>query len=130
VNKPFNSKLFTSNPSKWIDVIELPTNAKPTARRRRMEIAFVLVPLAELARMAEATNSRRLFVWAWIRYEIWRTKSATLSISNEALRPYGINRDMKIRALRDIARTGAITIQQCGKQAVVVTVNEKYLSQV
>jgi hypothetical protein len=102
---------------------------RPTARKQRVETAFVLLPLKELAQIAEATNNRKLFVWAWILYEVWRTKSTTLPISNLALQPYGISPDTKMRALRDIASTGAIIIRQSGKQAVEVTVNEKFVPQ-
>jgi hypothetical protein len=123
-------KRYSPGAKKWIKVEVLNPDGQPTARRRRMETAFVQVPLKEAAAIAKVTNCKKFFVWLWLLHEAWRTKSTTASVSNGALEPYGINRDMKYRALKDIARTGAITIHSLHRHAVKVTVNEKFLSEI
>jgi hypothetical protein len=92
-----------------------------------METAFVQVPLSEAAHIAKTTRNTALFVWVWLLYEAWRTKNPTVTVTNGPLELYDIDRYAKYRALKALANTGAITLHRCGRQAVVVTVNEKFL---
>jgi hypothetical protein len=79
-------KRYSPGFERYLDAEVLnPDAGQPTARRRRIERAFVQVRLKEAAAMAKATNCKKLFVWLWLLYEAWRTKSMTVSVPNGAL---------------------------------------------
>jgi hypothetical protein len=103
------------------------STAKPTARKRQMETAFSRVPLKEAAAIAKKTRNLTLFIWQWLLYEAWRAGNATISVSNGPLGLYEIDRHAKYRALKALAKLGAITIHRSGKQAIRVTIHEKFL---
>jgi hypothetical protein len=96
---------------------------KPAARKRRMAgNAYARVLLKTMAAAAKASNTKRAFIWIWLQYETWRTRSATVSISNGELEQYGITRQVKYLALADYERAGLITIQKQNRHSLVVTV--------
>jgi hypothetical protein len=115
-------KRYSAGVKKWIDVEVLNPDGQPTTRRRRIERAFVQVPLKRFARACKASNNLKAFVWAWLEYEVWHTKSTTVSVLTGALKQYGISRNVKRRALKDFERGGMLTIHKSSRRSVKVTV--------
>jgi hypothetical protein len=122
------NKAFSPGLKRWIKIEEvLSTGAKPTARKQRIKHAFAIVPLESSAEIAKTTRNLTLFIWQWLLYEAWRTKSTTIKMSNGPLKPYNIDRFTKYRTLNAFAQTGAITLHKAGKRAIIVMLNEKFL---
>jgi hypothetical protein len=113
-------RAYSRSTGKWIEVDTLPSTAKPSAKRQRLEGAFVLVPLKLAAEAFRANRAHKAFVLLWLLYLAWRSKSTVISIPNGELEHYGINRREKIKALRDYAEAGLIKVRQEGRRAVVV----------
>jgi hypothetical protein len=108
---------------RWHKIITKPDpGVKPTAReRRRADNPYTMLLLQSAAAAAKAARSQKMFVWVWLQYEAWRTKSATVVITNDELGLYGINREAKRQALLDFETAGLITVKRKGLQAVAVT---------
>ena len=117
--------LFSPYTSKWCKVCDKPApeGEKLTARaRRRAANPRIMVLLKSAATAATATRSPRMFVWLWLQYEAWRTKSATVTVTNGELAFYGINRERKRQALLDLEASGLIEVERSGLEAVTVTI--------
>ena len=90
--------------------------------RRKQTDPFAMVPLAAAARAAKATRSpQRLFVWLVLLYRVWQEKSRTVTLSNQALKPYRISRHTKDRALADYEAAGLVRVRRQGTKTVMVT---------
>jgi hypothetical protein len=94
---------------------------KPAARVRRAQTAFVQLDLKTLAAVCKASRCQGAFIWAFIRYEAWRHNNATVKVSNEALKVYGIHRNAKRRTIDILEQIGLIAVERKGKQAIAVT---------
>jgi hypothetical protein len=81
-----------------------------------------MVLLKSAAAAAKTTRSPRMFVWLWLQYEAWRTRSATVTATNSELEFYGINRERKRQALLDFEASGLIQVERSGLEAVIVTI--------
>jgi hypothetical protein len=117
--------LFSPYTGKWCKVFDKPApeGAKLTARaRRRAANPRIMVLLKSAAAAAKATRSPRMFVWLWLQYEAWRTKSATVTATNSELEFYGVNRERKRQALLDFEASGLIRVERSGLEAVTVTI--------
>jgi hypothetical protein len=117
--------LFSPYTSKWCKVFDKPAleGRKLTARaRRRAANPRTMVLLKSAAAAAKATRSPRMFVWLWLQYEAWRTRSATVTATNSDLEFYGINRERKRQALLDLEASGLIQVERTGLEAVTVTI--------
>jgi hypothetical protein len=112
---------YSPGAKKWVEVEEPVVPTRPSAKRRRLEKAYAQVGLKEAAAAFKANRAHKAFVWVWLQYEAWRTKSATVTLPNGELEQYGINRELKRRALRDYAEAGLLTINQRGTKSIVVT---------
>jgi hypothetical protein len=122
--------IFSPYTGKWCKITTKPDpEAKPTARtRRRADNPRTMILLQSAAAAAKAARSPKMFVWLWLQYEVWRTKNAVVSMTNNELKFYGINREAKRQALLDFKTAGLITIEWKGRRAVTVTlVDPDYL---
>jgi hypothetical protein len=52
----------------------------------------------------------------------WRTKCATVTVTNSELEFYGINRERKRQALLDLEASCLIRVERSGLEAVTVTI--------
>jgi hypothetical protein len=116
--------IFSPYTGKWCKITTKPDpEAKPTARaRRRANNPYSQLLLQSFATATKASRSQKAFVWAWLQYQIWRTKAATVDLTNGELAFYGINRELKRRAIRQYEKAGLITVERRGREAVAVTV--------
>ena len=96
---------------------------KPSAKKQKakQEEAFALVPLARAAEVTKCTKTQGAMVWIVLIYLAWKNKNPTVSLSNETMRQYGVNRHVKYRALARLEAAGIITIKWRNKQSPIVT---------
>jgi hypothetical protein len=96
---------------------------KPSAKKQKakQEEAFALVPLARAAEVTKCTKTQGAMVWIVLVYLAWKNKNPTVSLSNETMRRYGVNRHVKYRALAMLEAAGIITIEWRNKQSPIVT---------
>jgi hypothetical protein len=90
-------------------------------RARKASDRFVEVPLWWAEQAARATSTPKAFVWIWLLHMAWRAKNSTFTISNEQLRAFGVHRNTKYQALRELERAGLIQVSREGKKAPLVT---------
>jgi hypothetical protein len=81
----------------------------PLRRRRKRSLCC---PLTWAAKAAIATNTPKALVWVWLVQQARRTRSNTVTMSNEVLAKHGISRKVKALALRQLGRAGLITIER------------------
>jgi len=100
------------------------SEARSAAGHPRRKRAFVSLSLTEIAVAAQAMNCPRVFVWAWLKYRMWQTKSATVAVSNRALIGYGIDRYAKYHALAQLEAAGLVRVERRTRRTPVVTLIE------
>src|SRR5262249_42112399 len=105
------------------EVDTLASTTQPSARQRRLERAYVQLPLKQAAAAFKANRAHKAFVWVWLQYLAWEKKSATFSLPNDGLEQYGISRDVKWRSLRDYEKADLITLEQSGRHSTIVTLS-------
>jgi hypothetical protein len=78
---------------------------------KRSKPLFTQVPLELAARAAKATDGQRMLVWVLILHRCWKERTQTVPVTNDMMRKYGINRHVKVRALRQLETAGLVTVQ-------------------
>jgi hypothetical protein len=91
--------------------------------KRKKQEPFVKVPLARASKVAAVLGGKRMLVWLWILHQSWQRQSSTVTVTNTALKKYGINRMTKHRALKELEAIGAIMVDWRGKKNPVVTLS-------
>jgi hypothetical protein len=104
VDKNGQRWIFSPYTVKWckLTVKPGPEDEKPSARVRRRDAN----PYSRLLLKSFATA----------------TKCASVDLTNGELEFYGIQRELKRRAIRQYEKAGLITVQRCGREAMAVTV--------
>jgi hypothetical protein len=103
-----------------VETVEVKRRAKLTKWAHVTE-AYALVPLSWGAQMAKCSKARHVMVWLVLAHLARKQKSATVSLSNEILKPYGVNKQMKYRALARLEAAGVIKLGRQGNQSLSVT---------
>jgi hypothetical protein len=116
-------KQYAYSPSvgKMVEVDTLASTTQRSARQRRLERAYVQLPLKQAAAAFKANRAHKAFVWVWLQYLAWEKKSATFSLPNDGLEQFGITRSVKHRALKDYEKASLLTVEQRGHHSMVVT---------
>ena len=105
-----------------VETLEMPDMAvRRTKKTKRKEEEFAIVPLQWAAGIAKDTNTQRALVWIALLYLSWKAKGRTFPVSNVALTRYGIAKDTKLRALKNLAAVGRIAIEWKDGCAPLVT---------
>jgi hypothetical protein len=102
-----------------------PTNleelqARAPAKRKKID-PFAKVKLKPAAQAFKALNCQKAMVWVWLVHRSWKRQSPTVSVPNEALRAYGVSREVKRRALKDLEAAGLIEVDYRPYKNPVVT---------
>ncbi len=92
--------------------------AAPVKHKRQ---PFVKVPMALAARAACATGSQRMMVWLYVLHRCWQRQAPSIVLSNSALMAYGISREVKRQALKDLAAAGLIVVDYRPNKNPIVT---------
>ena len=74
-----------------------------------------MVPLA-LARACAALNCPKAMVWVWLVHQARKTGKRTVAVPNRVLAKYGVSREVKRRALRQLEAAGLITVERRPKE--------------
>jgi len=97
---------------------ELHAAAPPKQRTR----PCVQIPLKLAGHAAAATGGKRLLVWLLILHRSWLQQTPTVMVTNTMVRKYGISREMKRRALKQLEAAGLIAVEWRGTKNPIVTV--------
>jgi hypothetical protein len=100
------------------DVITKPVVSKS---QKALQEGFAMIPLTWAARVAKAVSDPSYLVLAVLTYLLWKTQKPVVILSNECLRPFGINRYAKYRALARLEKAGVIHVEHQPRRAPVVT---------
>jgi len=100
--------------------------ARAPAKRRKQQ-PFVKVPLKEAARAAAASGCQQMMVWLYILHRSWKLQKASFAVPSGALRSFGISKEVKRRALRNLEAAGLIIVERhtC-KNPIVTLVGSVY----
>jgi hypothetical protein len=91
--------------------------AQPKSRRRAKG-RFVVAELESLKTASKAVNTPLgLMVWLFIVYRTRLHRTHTVSVSNEALAKWGVERRAKYSALRQLEGAGLIRVERKGKRS-------------
>jgi hypothetical protein len=99
----------------------VPARLIPSKKQLRQREHFVMVPLWWAERAAQATNTPKAYVWVWLLYRAWQTRSNRVVMSNMHL-PAGVNRFAKKRALAELEAAGLIRVEPQGQGRAPVAI--------
>jgi hypothetical protein len=80
-------------------------------KREKIE-PYVKVPLKTAARAFAAVNCQKAMVYLWLVHQAAKTGKRTIPVPSEALTKYGVPRETKRRALRQLEDGGLISLEQ------------------
>jgi hypothetical protein len=81
----------------------------------------VKVPLWWITAAAKHARSPATMVLIELLYASWKGGSSTFSLPNGRLAKLGISREIKRRVLRDLERSGLITVERRPSKSPIVT---------
>jgi hypothetical protein len=82
---------------------------------------FAMVPLATAAKACAAVNCPKVMVYLWLVHQARKTGKNTVAVPNGALGKYGVSREIKRRALKELEACGVISIRQQPKKTPLAT---------
>jgi hypothetical protein len=97
--------------------------AAPTKHNKTEPFARIALPLA--ARVFAAMNCPKAMVWVWLVHQTRKTGKPTVVVPNRALVRYGVSRDVKSSALRQLEAAGWITVKRSTCKNPIVTIVSK-----
>ena len=103
-------------------VVNRPGPKQARARSKRQREQFVMVPWSWIKRLKDARRPASHMVGYLVLYEHWKTGGQPVPITTVALRPFGVSRWAKWRALKELERLGLIRVQRDTRRAPLVTV--------
>jgi len=104
-----------------IDMPTPPTDQKPgaKARQRKHAEAFIMIPVSLMERLASATAAT-VRVAIYLHYQNWKNEGEPMTVSNEALKAWGVSRWRKSEALAELEALGLVTVERRGHRAPCV----------
>jgi hypothetical protein len=116
------SKIFRHN--KWIEVeTEIPNDvAAPRSGNRKSKDPYAHLLLSTAAKAFAAMNCPKAMVWAWIVYKTLASGDDTIDVPNGALAQYGVSRQVKYLALRQLEQEGLIKVGRETRKTCTVTI--------
>jgi hypothetical protein len=89
-------------------------------RRKRIEKAFAICPLADTAEVLKLLGASRAMVWLFLLYK-YRINGNPVPVPSAALAELGVSRYVKAGVLADLTASGWISIEQQPGRAPLVT---------
>jgi hypothetical protein len=99
-------------------------HAAAPAKRKKIE-PYAKVKLGAAARAFTAMNCPKAMVWVWLVHQTRKTGKHTVAVPSSALGRYGVSRDVKSSALRQLEADGLITVKRTTCKNPIVTVVSK-----
>jgi hypothetical protein len=81
-------------------------------RKRAKAKPFAVMDLQDAARAFKAMNCPKAMVYVWLMHQARKTGSRSIPVPNGVLAKYGVSREIKRRALQDLAALGVIELEQ------------------
>jgi hypothetical protein len=94
--------------------------ARTQPKRQRQQ--FVMVPWSWIKRLKDARLPASHMIGYLILYQHWKTGGQPVSVTTVALRPLGVTRWAKWRALKELERLGLIRVQRNPRRAPLATI--------
>jgi hypothetical protein len=95
--------------------------------KRKKQEPFVKVPLGLAAKAAAACGCVQMMVWLYLLHRSWKLQKASFTVPSSALRNFGISREVKRRALRNLEGAGLIAVEwRMHKNPTVTMVGSVY----
>jgi hypothetical protein len=94
--------------------------AAPT-KRKKIE-PYAGVKLGAAARAFTAMNCPKAMVWVWLMHQTRKTGKHTVAVPNGVLAKYGVSRDVKSSALRQLEADGLIAVKRPARKNPIVTI--------
>jgi hypothetical protein len=89
--------------------------------KRKKTKAFAVVELDAAAKAFAAMNSSKAMVYVWLVHRARMTGKRTVDVPNGVLAEYGVARETKRRALKELEAGGVIAIDQRSRKTPTVT---------
>jgi hypothetical protein len=100
--------------------------AKPArAQPKRQRQQFVMVPWWWVERLKGARYTATFLVAHHVLLQHWKTGGRPVPVSNMALKPLGVSRWAKWRALQELKRLGLVNIQTRHRRVPLITLRAK-----
>jgi hypothetical protein len=97
--------------------------AAPAKLQKPEPFARIALPVA--AKVFAAMNCPKAMVWVWLVHQSRKTGKHTVVVPNGALARYGVSRDVKSSALRQLEAAGWITVKRSTCKNPIVTIVSK-----
>jgi hypothetical protein len=94
--------------------------AAAPVKREKVE-PYVQVPLKRAAKAFAAVNCQKAMVYLWLVHQAAKTGKRTIPVPSEALAKYGVPRETKRRALRQLEGGGLISLEQQPRKTPLAT---------
>jgi hypothetical protein len=94
--------------------------AAAPVKREKVE-PYVKVSLERAAKSFTAVNCQKAMVYLWLVHQAAKTGTRTVSVPSETLAKYGVTRETKRRALRQLEHGGLISLEQQPRKTPIAT---------
>ncbi len=94
----------------------LAAGSEKLKRRTEKGVEFVMLPYEQTLAAAGHMKCAVLAVMVELAYQMFRTKSREVRLSNSTLRPIGISYKAKLHALRQLEADGMVKVAWSGKR--------------
>jgi hypothetical protein len=102
--------------------------AKPKrqgARPKRAEPFLQITHKAFLAGGRVLRGTKQFLVWLLIHHRVWADNSKTVVIGNQTLKAWGVGRNEKYKALRQLEGANLVTVEWRSRRSPLVTLLTK-----
>ena len=96
-----------------------PTTKSKRSPRRKTGFTLMTHDAARAGYLA--LGCPQALVWHYLHYRAWSTRSRTVTLPNETLKSWGIDRMSKSRALRKLEKAGLISVEPRTRRSPRVT---------
>jgi hypothetical protein len=91
---------------------ELKARTPKRTRKQKRAGDFAIINLKAAARAFRGMNCHKAMVYVWLIHQSRKTGNRVVPVTNTALAEFGISRDTKYAALKDLAAIGVIELEQ------------------
>lgn len=104
----------------WAKQRRAELEAAAPVKRKKTEL-FAMLRLKRAAAAYAAMNCSKAMVWAWLMHQTRKTGKVTVAVPNGALAKWGVSRDVKRDALRQLEAAGLIVVDRPSRKTPTVT---------